>query len=301
MSKPIMLNIYNEIVHGRAGPRFLGADLDSKTKAADVLSSPCHLCERGCGAQRKAGKKGACGVLGSLVSSEFLHFGEEPELVPSHTVFFAGCNFKCAFCQNWEISQDPAFGRKVAPETLAGAIQEAGGINVNWVGGDPTPNLPYVLRVMAELAQNDVRLAQVWNSNMYMSVEAMELLNGTIDVYLGDFKYGNDDCARRLSGVDRYFGVVSRNHRIAASQCEILLRHLVLPGHLECCTKPVLDWVASNIPKDILRVNVMDQYHPDHLVLRDKDKYKQLVRRLPPKEFLEAFEYARDLGLDVIG
>ena len=296
-----MLDIYNAIVNGRARPRFLGADLGSKIKAADVLSSPCRICERGCGVHREAGKKGACEVLEPMVSSEFLHFGEEPELVPSHTVFFAGCNFMCAFCQNWDISQDPAFGRKVAPGTLAGAIREAGGINVNWVGGEPTPNLPYVLRVMAELEQNDVRLAQVWNSNMYMSVEAMDILKGVIDIYLSDFKYGNDDCARRLSDVDRYFGVVSRNHRIAASQCEILLRHLVLPGHLECCTKPVLDWVASNIPKDILRVNVMDQYHPDHLVLRDKDKYKELARRLPSQEFLKAIEYARGLGLDVIG
>jgi putative pyruvate formate lyase activating enzyme len=133
-----------------------------------------------------------------------------------------------------------------------------------------------------------------------MSEDAMELLDGVIDVYLSDFKYGNDGCARRLSGVDRYFEVVGRNHRIAASRCEILLRHLVLPGHLECCTKPVLDWVASNIPKDILRINVMDQYHPDYLVLRDKGKYNELARRLRPGEFLDAYEYAKNLGLDVV-
>jgi putative pyruvate formate lyase activating enzyme len=295
-----MLRRYRDIVRGVSKPRFLGTELDLKITASEALSSPCRLCERSCGAERRAGKKGACGVLEPLVCSEFLHFGEEPELVPSHTVFFAGCNFKCVFCQNWDISQSPGSGRKVPQEELARNIRDAGGINVNWVGGEPTPNLPYVLRAMAEMKKNDLGLAQVWNSNMYMSGEAMELLDGVVDVYLSDFKYGNDDCARRLSGVDRYFEVVGRNHRIAASQCEILLRHLVLPGHVECCTKPVLDWVAANIPGDILRVNVMDQYHPDFMVLRDGDKYEELARRPLSREFLEAFEYARKLGLDLV-
>jgi putative pyruvate formate lyase activating enzyme len=121
-----------------------------------------------------------------------------------------------------------------------------------------------------------------------------------IDVYLSDFKYGNDRCARRLSKVDRYFEVVSRNHRLAAGQCEILLRHLVMPGHVECCTKPVLDWVAANLPNERLRVNVMDQYHPDYQVLEEKGKYPELGRRPKMQECLEAFEHARKLGLDLV-
>jgi putative pyruvate formate lyase activating enzyme len=295
-----MLLRYHEIVRGSFKARFMGADLDAKIQAAEALTSPCRLCERACGADRKSGKRGVCGVLEPLVSSEFLHWGEEPELVPSHTVFFAGCTFKCAFCQNWDISQSPELGRPIPPKVLARIIKDGGGINVNWVGGDPTSNLPFILKVMRELKALGINLAQVWNSNMYLSKAAMDILDGTVDVYLSDFKYGNDDCARRLSGVDRYFEMVGRNHRMASSQCEVLLRHLVLPGHIECCTKPVLEWVASNIPNDILRVNVMDQYHPDYLVLRDKEKYKELARRLQPGEFLEAFEYARRLGLDVI-
>jgi putative pyruvate formate lyase activating enzyme len=94
--------------------------------------------------------------------------------------------------------------------------------------------------------------------------------------------------------------VTARNHRLASEQCEILLRHLVLPGHIECCTKPVLDWVQANIPGDRLRVNVMDQYHPDFMVLKQKDKYPELGRRLRMDEFLESHEYARKLGLDLV-
>jgi len=267
---------YHDIVRGSARPRFMGADLDGKIEAARTLSSPCHLCEKACGALRNEGKRGSCGVLEPLISSEFLHFGEEPELVPSHTVFFAGCNFSCAFCQNWDISQQPEGGAAIAPTALADRIMRGGGINVNWVGGDPTPGLPYILTVMARMKRLDIRLAQVWNSNMYMSIEAMDILAGVVDVYLSDFKYGNDRCAKLLSGADRYFEVVSRNHLLAASQCEILLRHLVLPGHVECCTKPILDWVAANIPVKILRVNVMDQYHPDFMVLENPEKYGEL-------------------------
>jgi putative pyruvate formate lyase activating enzyme len=220
--------------------------------------------------------------------------------VPSHTVFFAGCTFKCVFCQNWDISQDPSAGRPVHAARLAERLAGSGGINANWVGGEPTSNLPFILEVMMELQRREVNLAQVWNSNMYMSERTMELLDGVVDVYLADFKYGNDGCARRLSGVDRYFEVVSRNHRLASEQCEVLLRHLVMPGHLDCCTKPVLDWVATNIPRDRLRVNVMDQYHPAFMVLREAGKYPELGRGLKRSEYLEASEYANRLGLDLV-
>ena len=294
------LSGYTDIVRGRARARFLAADLAEKTRSASELASPCRLCVRKCGADRKGGGTGVCGVLESRVSSEFLHYGEEPELVPSHTIFFAGCTFKCVFCQNFDISQAPAHGVSIRPASLADRVVRGGGINVNWVGGDPTSNLEYILQVMTELKKRDINLAQVWNSNMYMTEEAMAVLDGVIDVYLSDFKYGNDRCARRLSKVDRYFEVVSRNHRLAAGQCEILLRHLVMPGHVECCTKPVLDWVAANIPNERLRVNVMDQYHPDYQVLEEKGKYPELGRRPKMQECLEAFEHARKLGLDLV-
>ena len=294
------LEKYHEIVCGRAKPKFHGADLENKVAEAEALSSPCRICERSCKADRNGGRRGACGVLRPLVSSDYLHFGEEPELVPSHTVFFAGCTFKCAFCQNWDISQDPEAGKAVPPEALARRIAVGGGRNVNWVGGDPTPNLAYILKVMAELKTLDVNIAQVWNSNMYLSKEAMDILDGVIDVYLSDFKYGNDRCASRLSKVGRYFEVVARNHKLASEQCEILLRHLVMPGHIECCTKPVLDWVASNIPANRIKVNVMDQYHPDFMVLREKEAFPELGRRLGWDEHLRAHEYARKLGLDPV-
>jgi putative pyruvate formate lyase activating enzyme len=253
----------------------------------------CRFCERRCGANRKKGEKGVCGVgESSRMASEFMHHGEEPELVPSYTIFFNGCTFKCVFCQNWDISQFPEDGVEVSASALAKLVDSArgeGARNVNWVGGEPTPNLHTILKTLTKLKTN---IPSVWNSNMYMSLEAMKLLFGTQDIYLTDFKYGNDACALRLSKIPRYFEVVSRNHRLSFADSELIIRHLVLPNHLECCTKPVLRWIAENLGK-MVRVNLMDQYRPCYQAL----EYEEINRRLREEEFQRAVEIANEVGL----
>ncbi|MEF8832369.1 MAG: radical SAM protein [Candidatus Thermoplasmatota archaeon] len=230
--------------------------LQLKYELAKDLAKGCELCERTCGVNRENGEKGYCEVKEAKISSEFLHMGEEKELVPSYTVFFAGCNFGCVFCQNYEISQLNQ-GRELSPEILADKIDSSGGKNVNWVGGDPTPNLPYILEALQKMENP---LPQIWNSNMYVSEKCMKLLSELMDVYLTDFKYGNDDCARKLSDVENYTFVLRRNHLIAEKTGDLIIRHLVLPGHLECCTKPLLEWIDSNL--DDPKVNIMTQYRP---------------------------------------
>ncbi len=281
---------------GTAGNRSL---LDLKIELAERVLHQCEFCERMCGADRRAGEVGHCGVLEARISSEFLHMGEEPPLVPSYTIFFSGCTLDCVFCQNYDISTNPRSGRRLAPEVLASRIGEkfrglGSGLgkpkNINWVGGDPTPNLPFILRVFNEL---EINIPQIWNSNMYLSETSMKLLDGLIDVYLTDFKYGNDKCAERLSGVDNYFEVVSRNHITAAEQAEVIVRHLVMPNHMECCSKPVLDWISENIPQVL--VNVMGQYRPRYRA----DQYSDISYSLSGKEFRSALRYAEKLGLDL--
>jgi putative pyruvate formate lyase activating enzyme len=268
--------------------------LDLKIELARRLLNPCRLCERKCKVNRLDGKAGYCRVVESKVSSKFVHWGEEPELVPSYTVFFSRCTFACVFCQNWDISQRDS-GHYISPEDLASSVERMmGGVrNVNWVGGDPTPNLVYILEVLKNCNAN---IPQVWNSNMYLTEEAMTLLDCITDVYLADFKYGNDDCAGKLSRITRYFEVVSRNHSIANKQAGIVLRHLVMPGHIDCCTKPIMDWIAENLDTSRIRVNVMDQYRPEY---RAKD-YDGLDKRLSHREFLQAYRYAENLGLSII-
>jgi len=248
--------------------------LDLKIELAKEMFKRCELCERGCGVNREKGEKGYCNVGEPKISSEFLHMGEERELVPSHTVFFAGCNFRCVFCQNYEISQLNR-GRKIPPEILAEKIESSGGKNVNWVGGDPTPNLSYILKVLQKM---ETPIPQIWNSNMYLSERCMKLLSQLIDVYLTDFKYGNDDCAKKLSDVEDYTFVLRRNHLIAEKTGDLIIRHLVLPGHLECCTKPILEWIDSNL--DDPKVNIMTQYRP----VWHASKYPEINRYLNSEE-----------------
>ncbi len=266
--------------------------LDLKIELADRLFQACCFCEHRCNVDRRK-TLGVCGVQEARIATEFLHFGEESVLVPSHTIFFSGCTFQCVFCQNWDISQLPC-GTFIDPEKLGKKIEERrqqGARNVNWVGGDPTSNLLYILQV---LQQMDTNIAQVWNSNMYCSEETMKLLHGVIDLYLTDFKYGNDSCATRLSKVDGYTAVVKRNHLLAYDHGEMLIRHLVLPNHIDCCSKPVLRFIAKHLPDAL--VNIMGQYKPEYRAYEQKD----ISRSISSEEVLRVKEYAEKLGIHQI-
>lgn len=265
--------------------------LDLKVAIADRMLENCNFCERRCGADRKHKKTGYCKIDAvSRYSAEFLHQGEEPELVPSHTVFFTGCNFKCAYCQNWDISQSPRSGIPILPQELAKTItmrRAYGSRNVNFV--TPTPHTHTILRALNALKVN---VPVVWNSNMYYSKEVAELLEGVVDVYLGDMRYGNDDCAKNYSDVPDYWNVVTRNFKKAYTDGEILLRQLVLPSHLDCCTAPIVKWVKENIPN--VRFNLMFQYRPTYRAY----EHPEINRSLMPVEVQKALDIVREAGLE---
>jgi putative pyruvate formate lyase activating enzyme len=159
---------------------------------------------------------------------------------------------------------------------------------VNWVGGDPTSNLLYILQVLSIL---DVNIPQVWNSNMYCSTETMKLLEGVIDIYLTDFKYGNNECAKRLSNVDNYMRIIERNHKTAYENGEMIIRHLVMPNHRDCCSKPIMRWIADHIPS--AAVNIMGQYRPAYKAY----EYQDVARPVHIEEVLEVKNCACQLGI----
>ena len=264
--------------------------LDLKIAIAEKLFEKCIFCQRKCEVNRNE-EPGICGVMKSKIASEFLHMGEEAPLIPSHTVFFTGCTFKCVFCQNMDISQHPDEGMIYSEEELAELIDNRrldGSRNVNFVGGDPNPHLLYILKTISLVKEN---VPVIWNSNFYMSWEAMHLLDGVIDLYLSDFKYSNDDCAMRLSGISDYWEVVTRNHKLAFQSGDMIIRHLVLPGHVECCTLPILDWIYENLGKKVV-LNIMAQYRP----LYGAFNHPELSRFLNRQEYVKAVDYARKLG-----
>ncbi len=268
--------------------------LDLKIKIAEEIFKNCYFCEKRCYVDRNT-FKGDCNVLKPKIVSEFMHMGEEAILVPSHTIFFAGCNFECIYCQNFDISQYPESGMEINEEKLAKIIDERrmeGSKNVNFVGGDPTPNLLFILKTMMQTEEN---VPVIWNSNFYMSEDAMKLLDCFVDLYLSDFKYGPSDCAFQLSGIENYWEIVTRNHLMAKESGDMIIRHLVLPGHVECCSKPILKWISENLGNETV-VNIMGQYRP----VFKANECTEITRYPSYEEMEEVVEYAKELGLNLI-
>lgn len=267
--------------------------LDVKAELAQRMLHDCHLCERRCGVDRNAGRTGYCGAgARSFYFLEQTLWGEEPPLVPSHEVFFSGCNLRCKFCYSWESLLDPKRGTSVDPKTFADLIasrRKEGACNLNLIGGEPTVHLPAIL---ASLQLNEEPTAVVWNSNFYMSQEAMQLLDGVVDLHLGDFRFGCDRCARKIGKVERYVETAARNFKLAAASGDLIIRHLVLPGHVECCLRPIAEWVARNSPD--VPFNLMFQYTPFFEALDDPE----LCRSVTREEEKRATEIVRSLGLN---
>ncbi|MHA1270116.1 MAG: radical SAM protein [Candidatus Helarchaeota archaeon] len=270
--------------------------LDLKIELLNRIMSNCHLCERNCNVDRIKGKKGYCkiGKYGNVYSAH-LHFGEESPLVPSGTIFFTGCTFSCVFCQNYDISTNPQDGHQIDPKKLASyansLARDENARNINYVSP-----LAHTYSIVYSMKYQSINVAQLWNSNHYCSLDTMKIISDLFDIWLPDFKYGNDDCALKYSNAKNYWDIITRNHKIIYdSKGEIIIRHLVMPNHVECCTKPILNWIAENTPNVL--INIMGQYRPAHLVLKDRNKYKDICKTPSNSEIKSAQDYAEDLGL----
>jgi putative pyruvate formate lyase activating enzyme len=183
-------------------------------------------------------------------------------------------------------------GTECKPEDVAEEVERLrlnGCRNANLVGGEPTPWLQQWLKTFKHVG---VSVPVVWNSNTYYSPETANLLAGFADVYLLDFKYGPEECAARISDAPNYWEVCTRNHLEAQKYGELIIRALVLPGHLECCTKPILNWIAENLGAET-RVNLMFQYRPEWRA----HEIPELRRRLTEDERKRAVELAEKAGL----
>jgi putative pyruvate formate lyase activating enzyme len=142
---------------------------------------------------------------------------------------------------------------------------------------------------------------QLWNSNFFMSKETMCVLRSLIDVWLPDFKFGPGKCAVDLSRTPWYWDTVTNNLRLIHEWGEdFVIRHLIMPNHVECCTKPVLDWIARNMPE--VPINIMDQYYPDNLCdsgsPKYRERYNEIARSPTEEEIIRSYQYAKDLGLN---
>jgi putative pyruvate formate lyase activating enzyme len=230
-----------------AAPR-TPADLAARLAAARAGLAACALCGLRCGVDRTRGPRGACGLaLDTHIFEVAVSRRDALWPAPVLRVALGGCNARCAWCD----AAPPAWqdaGTRLAPPGVAAewsAALDAGVQTILLTGGEPTLHVHTLLAVAVAAGRP---LPLVLHSNMYMSAAARDLLAGVVGGYLADFKFGADACARRLAGLPDYGAVVRANlHRVARDGA-LLIRHVLLPGHLDCCFRPAVTWIAEHLP-----------------------------------------------------
>jgi putative pyruvate formate lyase activating enzyme len=272
------------------------------------LSASCRLCPRKCGANRRSGQSGFCGQGAKARLARALpHFGEEPPLTGERgagTVFFTGCALRCLYCQNHQISQE-GLGEEVSAAELADLfleLQQQGCHNLDLVS--PTPHWPAILEALVLAIPRGLRLPIIYNTHGYVSTELLRCLEGIVDIYLPDMKYGGDESAWTLSQVPDY----TRHNRAAVREMYqqvgplqtdaegiafrgLLVRHLILPEGLSG-TAEVLQELLEISPR--VPLSLMSQYRPLHRA----GEHPSLRRPLAGDEYRQALELAELLGFE---
>jgi putative pyruvate formate lyase activating enzyme len=284
--------------------------LQKRIEAAYQLLENCRVCPRECGVNRlKNDKLGFCrSGLNPVVSSASPHHGEEPPLSGtkgSGTVFFANCNLKCAYCQNYPISQ-MGHGAERTPGELACQmlwLQEQGCHNLNLV--TPTHFMPQILKALGIAKERGFSLPVVYNTSGYDSVEALRFLDGVVDIYLPDMRYSDNQAALKYS-IAPYYAEVNRAavkemyrqvgnlvvDTNGIAQRGLIIRHLVLPGGLSG-TESIMKFLAEEISKDVY-ISLMSQYFPAYKATT----MKELSRRITADEYEAARQVMENYGLE---
>ena len=260
---------------------------------------------------RLKGQIGFCkaGLL-PMVSSFHGHFGEEPPISGrngSGTIFFTHCSLKCVFCQNHPISQ-LGQGKEVTIEELAGMmlkLEAKGCHNINFV--TPTHYMPQILEAVFIAKEKGLKIPLVYNCGGYESMEALEILDGIIDIYMPDMKYSDNEPAKRYSNARDYFEInkiaVKEMYRQTGdfkiergiAKKGLLIRHLVLPENLAGSQK-IFEFITGELSPDIY-VNIMAQYYPCHVGNGLKPFPTEIDRRITAKEYMDVIRLAEKAGL----
>ncbi len=268
----------------------------------------CNICPRNCNIDR-SDKRGYCGMTDTVkVSRAALHFWEEPCIsgeAGSGTVFFSGCNMKCVFCQNQDISHG-GFGKEITVEHLAGLflkLQSQGALNINLV--TPTHYTMQIIQAVKLAKTQGLTLPIVYNTSSYEKVETLKMLEGIVDIYLPDFKYMDSAAALRYSKAEDYPQVaMAALDEMVRQQPEcafddegimqrgVIVRHLILPGQVQGA-KDAVGYLYHRYGDSIF-VSLMSQYTP----CTDLDGYPEINRTLTAEEYDEVVDYAVDIGLE---
>ena len=272
------------------------------------LLNSCTLCPRNCKVNRNNNELGYCGMTNQLmVARASLHYWEEPIISGergSGTVFFSGCNLKCVFCQNYQISNNN-FGKPISIHRLSEIfleLQEKGANNINLV--TPTHFVPLIIEALKIAKAKGFNIPIVYNSSGYENVETIKLLKGYIDIYLPDFKYYDNKYANKYSKCNNYFEAVTSSLNEMIKQVGkpvfneegiltkgIIVRHMMIPGLLND-SKKIIHYLVDNYNDDIF-ISIMNQYTPTN----NLTNYQEINKTVNDSEYDELINYAIDLGI----
>jgi putative pyruvate formate lyase activating enzyme len=280
-----------------AGEKMVSRSALARERAATACAAlaDCHFCAHHCGINRRAGETGLChaGAEARFFMAQ-TEVTDELELIPTFAVALSGCDLRCDFCITGKQSWNPRTGRFFSAEIMASKARSAladGAKTVMILGGEPTIHLHAALEFVSHLP-DDAKLA--WKTNTHGSAQARELLDAIFDVWVADYKFGNDHCARRLAKVSDYTSAVRENLLWARDSSELIVRHLLMPGHLDCCWVPVADWLADNLPG--VKVNLRSGFWPAWKSAR----HAELRGTVSDGETQRALQIAKHHGLNLI-
>ena len=238
--------------------------LDLKIELARRILTSCRLCEHRCGVDRTKGETGFCGLrVEAMVATHYVQIAEEPPINPSLVLDVYGCSLHCRFCQKGYLLNPSSVPGERLDADLWARLPTRGARSLSFVGGNPDESL-YAILLFLNAAPRGWNLPIVWNSHAYGSPETLQLLDGLVDAYIPDFKFGSQRCAQGLANAPGYPAVALRSISMMLGQeVPVIVRILVLPGHLECCHRPVLDLLSSIEDRSLLSVSIRGQYCPD--------------------------------------
>src|SRR5574337_180662 len=289
---------------------FESGELQRKVEAAVASLQKCRVCPWNCEIDRLADQKKVCRTgRYAMVGSYFPHHGEESCLwgwSGSGAIFFAWCNLRCVFCQNFDLSQQ-GVGREVRPDELARmmrTLQAKGCHNINLVTREHV--VPQIIEALPMAIRGGLRLPIVYNTSAYDSLESLRQMDGIVDIYMPDFKFWDPEMAKRyvkakdypeaakaaIKEMHRQVGPL-RFDRHGLAKRGVLVRHLIMPGGI-AGTREIMRFLATELSPDTY-VNIMAQYRPAGKV--NAESYPEINRMITPREYDEATRIAYEQGL----
>jgi putative pyruvate formate lyase activating enzyme len=294
---------------------YRSGELERRAVALEARLAECDICPRECGVDRLKGKHGFCNS-GSLpiVSSFCAHHGEEPVISGkrgSGTIFFANCNMRCVYCQNYQISQDPKaqHGNKIETSVLAERMlylqNELACHNINLV--TPSHFVPQIVRAVFEAVPGGLRLPLVYNTSSYDSLKTLRELDGIISIYLADIRYASNEYGLKYSHARGYVeasraAIKEMFRQVGNLELDdegiahkgLLIRHLVFPGGI-AGSEDSLSWLVREVSPEVT-VSIMSQYYPAHKAARRR--YPELGRKITPQEYAAVSALVEKLGIE---